>query len=475
MKPIVRIGFDADDVMFDTEHFIKKQAVSFFRKKYQLEVQNENGYNVKEMFDCTEEQQTKFWTKNVIKYSLFFEPLQNLVEMLKKLKNDSEIDYQIHVVTSKYKSLEPGVGQIVKYLFELGLKKHHIFQYIDKIHYCSLENSREDKAKVCFDEKLLIFIEDRVSNILYLQECFSKEQLNIICKNTNNNKQFDLPEITRVDNYNGIYHEIQKIVDRLFLKPSFMGTFLKLTQDKRKELTSKELLEYYKNYREFIENLPFNKKRMLKGEKFYHRLSKIISFFFKNKYKPFILEKELIPNDKGLIFISNHQTDKDFLLLLTVLDGISWHPLLKKEFLDNPISRIISQRGYSVYVDRGNVASRKDATVEMAKILINGGNLLIFPEGTYTKSQKNVDYFKGKSPMYLSQFLDKYIVPISITQNYDKKERPIVRFNEPLRVNVSEDLNIINQELYNRIDEGIEKNKIFKREIELNKNEKLNY
>ncbi|MDD2180753.1 MAG: lysophospholipid acyltransferase family protein [Bacilli bacterium] len=465
MKPIINLAFDADDVMFDTEKFIMDNAVDFFKEKYNLNIVDKSGYNVKEIFECAEEQQKEFWTKFVLKYSLFYKPIQNLTETLEKLKNDDRVTYNIHILTSKYKATEPGIGQLVKFLFETGLKKHGIYKYIDKIHYCSLENSAEDKFNICISENISITVEDSAENILKLNDLAKENKLQVICKNTENNKKYDLGESPRANNYNEIYTEIMKTTDKILATKSIFTTFEKLTKEEKNSLSTKELADFYKSYREYIVNLPFNKDKMLKGEEFQNKAYKIIGKQFEKKYNPIVLDKKLIPDEKGLIFISNHQGDKDFLLLLSALENVPWHPLLKIEFLDKFKTRFLLGGVHPIYVDRDVSASRKDSTLEMAKILLNSGNLLIFPEGTYTKSSNNLDFFRGKSPIFLSQALEKYIVPISITQNYNDKERPIVRFNEPLKVGVEEDIDDVALELYNRMDKGIEKNKVLKMEL----------
>lgn len=459
MKPIINLAFDADDVMFETEKFIDENSKDFFKEKYNMNIVNPSGYNILEMFNCTEKQQVEFWTKNIIKYSLFFEPMLNLVEVLKKLKNDNRVNINIFIITSKYKALEPGIGKIVTFLFETGLKKHGIYDYIERIYYTSLDNSAEEKASICEKENISIMVEDNPLNILHIEN--KVNSINLICSNTRNNLQFDLGNVPRTNTYNEVYTEIMKIIDKILNEKSIFSKFIRKSKEEKQNMSTLELKDYYKEYKEYLENLPFNSEKMKKGEKFYYKIARLVDFYFK-KYDPIVLNKEVIPKESGLIFASNHQCDKDFLLILSALKDIPWHPLLKKEFLDKFITKYLTMGVYSVYVDRDNLASRRDSTIELAKILLNSGNLIIFPEGTYTKSSKNLDKFKGKSPLYLSQSLDKYIVPISLTQNYTKKEKPIIRFNEPFKVTLNECIDEASIKLYNRIDRGIEDNKILK-------------
>lgn len=68
MEKTLNIVIDADGPVYDFETFVKKYAVSYFKDKYNLEVVNENGYGIREIFNCTEEQEEEFWIKD--KYAI---------------------------------------------------------------------------------------------------------------------------------------------------------------------------------------------------------------------------------------------------------------------------------------------------------------------------------------------------------------------------------------------------------------------
>ncbi len=444
----MNIAFDADGVLYDTEAFELEYGSLFFKSKYNMELVNEKGYGVKEMFNCSPEQEKEFWTKHAIKYSLFYKPRKNVAEAIKKLRSEG---YIVHIITSKAWALDKVKGKIVRLLFETGLKIDGI--EVDQIHYCSLENSAYDKMKICENLGIDLMVEDKKENVKEITKVN-----NVLCMNTNNNQDFECNNIQRVNTFDDIYIELQKRKNNMDKSQSIFNTFKPLSKEERNKLSPSELKEYYVKLREYISSIPFDKKKMEKGERNFGVLYNTLGKTFKTKYKPEVINRELIPEEKGLILVSNHLCNKDMLLILSAIKDVAWHPLIKKEILDDKAG-ILFKLIESIYVDRKNQRSRKDSTKEMAKILLHNGNVLIFPEGTYNKTENNLLPFDGVSPVYLSQSLDKHIVPIAITKNYNKGERPIVRISEPLKIGVEEDLEEAKQKLWHIINKMVEENK----------------
>lgn len=98
MKKTLNIVFDLEGVLYDVEAFMYKYAVNFFKDKYNLEIVNKNRYGIKEIFNCTDEQESEFWTKHALKYFLLYKPRQDVVEAISgqecidKIKNGQQYD-----------------------------------------------------------------------------------------------------------------------------------------------------------------------------------------------------------------------------------------------------------------------------------------------------------------------------------------------------------------------------------------------
>lgn len=67
--------------------------------------------------------------------------------------------------------------------------------------------------------------------------------------------------------------------------------------------------------------------------------------------------------------------------------------------------------------------------------------------------------FGNISAVYLSQVLGQYIVPIAITQDYEKGKHPIVRIAAPYKVQLAESLEDANMKLWNLMSDMVDENK----------------
>ena len=61
----MNIGIDIDGVLTDIRSFQIKKGQTFFKKK----LVNKKGFTIKEMFDCSDEESKKFWTRYLLEYS----------------------------------------------------------------------------------------------------------------------------------------------------------------------------------------------------------------------------------------------------------------------------------------------------------------------------------------------------------------------------------------------------------------------
>lgn len=462
-KKTIKISLDSDDTIFSTEGFIDSYGPDFFMKKFNKKISNEQGYNIQEMFDSTDKEQDKFWQRYFLTYLLCDEPIFNVKNTLEKLKQDDDLEFEFHIVTSLYKADDPLIGKVIRFIYETGLKRFGIFPYIEKIHYVPYskdDNITANLKKDVFEEyDIDIVIEDKSETVLNLESQINTGEISAIVKATRNNQDFHIPDVKRLHTYNDVYSEIINLSNQILdndYKP-----FVKVSGKKLKTLDTESKLEYYKEYRNYIKSLPFDKERVMAGEEYYKKMSKTLSFLYSSYYKPLILNTHNIPADKGVILISNHQTNKDLPLLVTGFKDHPFHPLLKEGFKDIPVVNSIVDKSYSVYLDRDDTHSRQDSLIELSKLIVNENNIWIAPEGTYTNKETNnlVDPFVGKGAFILSQMLDSYILPIALTQNYEGKERPIINILEPSKVDMFEDINDAAQRYYEQTKSGIIYNK----------------
>lgn len=445
----ISIGFDADGVLFDTESFqLDSKSVSYMKKAFDLDIKNPDGYGIQDIFECDSETEMKFWSRFVFRYSLFFRARPWVKETISKLRKDG---HQVYIVTSKACSLEKSYKRIaVRFLFNLSLKLNGIC--VDGIEYCSIPNGAQDKLNACRKHEISIMVEDKKENIEALNE-----HLHILCFETRNNKNATTGNTIRVQDFNEVFFNIQRLVG---LTTSLRNTFTKYplkSKSEKANMSVDERIEYNEWLRKCYSLLPLNAKRIYKAESRMRFLSRIYSPIFDRKYHPVIKGIQNIPDEKGLIFVCNHLCDKDMLLLFSALypKGIVWHPLIKKEILNEKVG-LAFRCAYSVFVDRENKSSRHSATQEMAKLLTNGFNILIFPEGTYNRTENLLKNFTGVSHVYLSQTLQRPIVNCALTKDY--KRGPVLRFDKPYVVPKDMSIDVAAKDSFARLEELVKQN-----------------
>lgn len=444
------IGFDADGVIYDTELFqLSNEVIDFMKNEYGLDVVDPNGYGIKDVFGCSREIELDFWEKFVIKYSLIYRARTWAKEVIDKLRKEGN---KVFIVTSKACALERsyrGIG--VRLLFELGLKLNGI--KVDGIEYCDLNNSAESKLAACERLGISIMVEDAVENIDKL--C---QNIDVVCMNTLNNSMMKNDKVVRADDMPDVYVNVQKIISSRRSTISSVPIIRNLSIEEKEALTIDEKNNYYDSLIDYYSSLPFDKKLMDKRESSIDAIARMYSKHFFSKYNPIIIGMENIPKEKGFIYVCNHLCDKDMIFLLCALKGkqFCWHPLVKREILDEKAG-VLFRTAQSAFVKRDNKRSRSSAMKDLFIMLSNYYNVLIFPEGTYNKTENNLKDFQGVSHVYLSQVLKRPIVNMALTSDYSTK--PILRIDEPYIVSRDSSIREAKEESFARLSSLVEANK----------------
>lgn len=114
---------------------------------------------------------------------------------------------------------------------------------------------------------------------------------------------------------------------------------------------------------------------------------------------------------KPVIFISNHLSNSDGLILNRVLKDEDVTYVAGVKMAQNPVTNLAIQMAKTTLL-KPNSAD-KDGIQKIVKILKNGGNIAIFPEGTRSRSAKMI---KAKKGIYLIIKLSgAQVVPIGLS------------------------------------------------------------
>ena len=132
--------------------------------------------------------------------------------------------------------------------------------------------------------------------------------------------------------------------------------------------------------------------------------------------KVLVKGQENIPERDGLVFISNHQGYADIIAMFRALKGkqigfIAKDSLQKLPYFGKWITVI---RG--LYIQRGNAKEALKSIQEGSKLVKEGYNLVIFPEGTRSQGPE-MAHFKAGS-FKLATKAKAMIVPVTIQGSY---------------------------------------------------------
>lgn len=197
----MKIGFDVDNVLVDQYNYQMKYGVPYFEKRG-YHVQNENGFDIEDIFQCSHAEREKFWTKYIWRYCLKEPMTVDAATVSSQLRKKG---HEIVIVTGRAHTTENGItGKLFRWMLLHWLKKNH-FEY-DEIFYCSEENSAEDKVRVCLEQKVDVMIDDKPDNLVALGR-----HINVICYSAPCNNSMNSLDQIRVDNMNQLLIKINSM------------------------------------------------------------------------------------------------------------------------------------------------------------------------------------------------------------------------------------------------------------------------
>ncbi len=148
-------------------------------------------------------------------------------------------------------------------------------------------------------------------------------------------------------------------------------------------------------------------------EKVFHKIAiiwaKMLLYLASTRVE--IIGAENILPDKPQIFMANHQSDFDILIILSHLPGqFRW--IVKKELFNVPLfGKAMNNAGY-IEIDRQSHERAMLSLEDAARKIRDGKSVMSFPEGTRSKDGKIMPFKQGM--FYLAIKSGVPVVPISI-------------------------------------------------------------
>lgn len=423
----MNIGLDVDGIFTELDKFQLEYGTAFFKKKYNKDVINPYGASIKEIFDCTDEQENEFWIKHAF---YFIKPLMRIgcAETMRKIKSDAS-NINLFIITARAKTVdETLVGIIMRFLLKNFIRK---IPY-ENIIYCPVDDTTpQAKKEACIKYNIDIMFEDTPLNILAIREVCK-----VVCFNAIYNQV--LPEdVIRVNCYDEFYHIVNKLNENSELKM--------LTVKEREGLNEVALEEYYKRLQSYYSKRT-NYSSLQKTEKTYEFLYPLMKRVFDSKYPYKVINEENILSKDGAIYISNHRDMIDPPLIMSVIGKRPTHLLLKDEFEKSIFGPFLSSIG-CYYVNRENKDSQVLVKDKMIKASLANSNLVILPEGTRNKTDKDLLPFK-LGAVSIARTTGKPIVPIGIYKKFDDYGTDIIlNVGEAVNINYCDDIVSKNNEL----------------------------
>ncbi|MCB0458656.1 MAG: 1-acyl-sn-glycerol-3-phosphate acyltransferase [Flavobacteriaceae bacterium] len=161
---------------------------------------------------------------------------------------------------------------------------------------------------------------------------------------------------------------------------------------------------------------------LISNDKFYKTFFKVAilwgeTILFVMGFKPVVTSEEEIIPDKSYMYIANHTSLVDVMLMLAVMKNPAVF-VGKKELIKLPVFGYVFRKT-SIYVDRSNEKSRREVYVRAQEKLNRGLSIVIFPEGLVPHEDVILSEFKNGA----FRLAIEHQIPIIPMTFYDGKKR----------------------------------------------------
>lgn len=175
---------------------------------------------------------------------------------------------------------------------------------------------------------------------------------------------------------------------------------------------------------------------------FYTFVKNAVKIYMKLRYKITVKGLENVPASGPVIITSTHISDMDPpLVAVTSKRQLAF--FAKEELFKIPVLGFIISRLNAFPVSRGK--SDRAALKKSVEVLEDGNMLLIFPEGTRSKTGELGEFQEGAS--FIAMKANAQIVPTAITGKYDRKNGVTITYGEPIDIKALSDEGVKRKEM----------------------------
>lgn len=430
------IGVDADGVLTDLSAFNIREGKKYFKK----EPINPNAYYTRDIFGVSKKQEDFYGLRGALnKYCKEEPPRNGAVDTINAFANKG---VKFHEITARKFTTYNGIlGKYYRKLFENWLNKYN-FKF-ESIEYCSEKYSLRDKLMGCSKLKVDLMIEDKPDIAMFL----ANNGIKVLLFDAPYNKEISHNNIIRVKDW----YEISDIINNELIK-DHKTEFRKLSLSDKEKLNTNEKKEYYREYHRYLKSININMDKINRGIKNFKLIYNISYLPVRAIFHPKVENKHNVPYQDGFIIASNHLSSNDQYIISYAL-GKKYYAGFAASTIENTFrGNLFKLTSGAVFIDRNDSVSKQKGEEELTLRLINGNNVLIFPEGT-RKNKDKEGLQKEQLPFKMGtlSIAQKTGSPILPTSIYYGKNGNYVKFGDLFYVSELDDLIIKKEQLENKI------------------------
>ena len=191
----MNIGIDVDGVLTDIHAFNLKHAPPFFKKKFNREVADPNPYDIRDIFNCPEDEYKAYWKKYLLKYATLEPARKNAKKVVRKLHAEG---HKVYIISKRvFTTQDNFLGKLMRFLMRNWLWRNGIKYH--EIVFCD-NDVPDSKRTACMEKCIDIMIDDEPVNIIPIAEIAK-----VVCFNASYNHDCEGENIKRAYDWEGVY------------------------------------------------------------------------------------------------------------------------------------------------------------------------------------------------------------------------------------------------------------------------------
>jgi len=195
----MNIGIDVDGVLTDIQRFNHRYAPPFFKRKFNRDVVDESPYDIRDIFQCPENEYMSYWKRYLFIYAIFEPTRKGAKEYVCKLHAEG---HAVFIITKRVLTCRGDfLGKLMRFILQNWLWRNGI-KY-DEIVFC--DNDVPDSKRVaCLDKQIDVMIDDEAVNINAIAPIAK-----VICFDASYNRDCAGENIVRAKDFEGVYGILQ--------------------------------------------------------------------------------------------------------------------------------------------------------------------------------------------------------------------------------------------------------------------------